>query len=343
MVIRFVRIICLGLCSTLVPAQEYDFSINWDNGQACSISISNAPTSKFNFRLAGKEKFIFGNPEINNEVSTFTPLLPFTNDLTYEAVADNNVVFSFTPTLEVASPNVVSVYPRSNQLPENFLKFYLVFDQPMSVGRVYDYLHLFQGNKEVSNPFIPLQPELWDEEKKVLTLWIDPGRVKQELLSNQTYGPVLKKGLEYKLLLDEEFKSAAGKPLGKDFMKSFLVVNQDVKKPNSKIWKLASPNTESKEPLTIFLSEPMDYSILSFIQIDVDGEKFEGEFSFESDSILKFTPSINWTARDYAIRIEAIAEDLAGNNFNRLFDQDINRAEESYVKPPFRWVYFSIK
>ena len=47
MVIRFVRIIFLGLCSNLVLAQEYDFSINWENGLARSVSISDTPSREF--------------------------------------------------------------------------------------------------------------------------------------------------------------------------------------------------------------------------------------------------------------------------------------------------------
>ena len=40
--------------------------------------------------------------------------------------------------------------------------------------------------------FLDLQPELWNAEGTVLTLWLDPGRIKRDLIPNKELGIPLK-------------------------------------------------------------------------------------------------------------------------------------------------------
>ena len=57
-----------------------------------------------------------------------------------------------------------------------------------------------------------------------------------------------------------------------------------------------------------------------------------------------FEPDDHWNAANYYIQIEAILEDMAGNNLNSIFDVDLEIATEQevrsepipYIRIPFK-------
>ena len=80
MVIRFLKVVFLGLWTTLSQAQEYNFSLQWVNNQAQSISISNLASTEFQVRLEGSKTDIIGKITTQDKLVTFVPALTFTND-----------------------------------------------------------------------------------------------------------------------------------------------------------------------------------------------------------------------------------------------------------------------
>ena len=87
-------------------------------------------------------------------------------------------------------PTVVTqVYPTSDKLPENQLKFYLHFSAPMSRGDSYKHIQLLdEKGKAVELPFLELDEELWDPAGKRFTLFFDPGRIKRGLKPREEVG-----------------------------------------------------------------------------------------------------------------------------------------------------------
>jgi hypothetical protein len=63
------------------------------------------------------------------------------------------------------------------------------------------------------------------------------------------------------------------------------------------------------------------------IQIrDTNGQIIKGEFeNSDKGKVLLFTPVANWRPGRYILEIESRLEDLAGNNMNRLFDEDLTQ------------------
>ena len=90
-----------------------------------------------------------------------------------------------------AEPSTVveAVYPSTNTLPENQLKFYVHFSAPMSRGEAYQRIRLLdEQGKPLALPFLEIDEELWDREWKRLTLLFDPGRIKRGLIPHDEAG-----------------------------------------------------------------------------------------------------------------------------------------------------------
>ena len=74
-------------------------------------------------------------------------------------------------------------------MPENLLKIYLRFSHPMREGQSDKYISLIKNGKDtLPDVFLNLQPELWNEDRTVLTVWLDPGRIKRDLQPNLKLG-----------------------------------------------------------------------------------------------------------------------------------------------------------
>ncbi|MBU3822235.1 Ig-like domain-containing protein [Flavobacteriaceae bacterium XHP0103] len=261
---------------------------------------------------------------------TFTPLLPFTADKIYEIRDEENTIYRFSvkPKNSETYTEIEAIYPTTDSVPENLLKMYLVFSNPMQeVGNALDYITVTDNtiNKEV-DVFLELQSELWNKEHTVLTLWLDPGRVKTDLIPNQKMGLPIQKGHEYTIEIHSDWKDANGQPLTKSYYKKLIVTNRDNEMPKTDLWSISVPKPNTKEPLNIDFKEPMDYFLVMecFVIQDSSNNSIKGTFTVSNkETKLQFKPEMNWEKGDYSIVIESRLEDLAGNNLNHLFDTDL--------------------
>ena len=107
------------------------------------------------------------------------------------------------PALRERRPTVVeAIYPSSDVLPENQLKFYIHFSAPMSRGDSYRHIRLLDAKgKPVEAPFLELAEELWDDSGRRLTLLLDPGRVKRDLKPHKEVGRAIVDGGRYTLVI----------------------------------------------------------------------------------------------------------------------------------------------
>lgn len=228
-------------------------------------------------------------------------------------------------TLE-ATTVVREIYPTSNQLPQNLLKFYVYFSSPMTQGVAYEHIEL-QGSdgKRVPFPFLEIAEELWDHSGQRLTLLLDPARVKRGLVPREEDGPILTEGSRYRLIIKATWPDAQGAPLAKPFAKTFTVVAEDFRQPDPATWKIKSPKSMTYDPLTIIMPEAMDHATFSRgVTIENDkGQVVLGEFSFShQETQAHFTPTKDWRPGLYDIRILKRIEDLVGNSIQRAFEVD---------------------
>ncbi len=221
------------------------------------------------------------------------------------------------------APVVKAIYPSSDKLPENLLKFYIHFSAPMSRGEAYKRIHLMHEGTEVPDPFLELGEELWDVEQTRFTLFIHPGRIKHGVKPREDSGLPMTDGKEYSLQIDQAWLGADRQPLAAKHVKKFRVVAADETQPNPVNWKIGTPKASTREPVTLTFNEPLDHAMLNrVLQVrEPAGEFITGKVTIsEHETVWSFEPAQPWKRSDYAIEVATNLEDLTGNSIARPFE-----------------------
>ncbi len=233
---------------------------------------------------------------------------------------------------------VERVYPTSDTLPENQLKFYIHFSAPMSRGEAYRRIHLIEdGGAPVSLPFLELDEELWDRAGRRFTILFDPGRIKRGVLPREEVGSALQPGKRYTLVIDRGWADASGSPLRDEFRKSFSVRESDRTPLDASRFRVTAPAAGTRETLALDFGEPVDSALaLRLVEVtDPRSLPVDGVPSLDrQESRWLFTPSGPWMPGRYSIQIAATLEDLAGNRIGRAFDVDRFDQVDRHAEPP---------
>lgn len=293
--------------------------IIWDGDKAISVKL---PTSDSVY-VEGSDYPVIGKLEDN----IFTPVVPFERGLSY--TTSSGLKFTIAPDFTLSAPKLSSFFPGCETVPSNLLKMYLKFSEPMAEGRSYQYIQLFDDitGDTIRNAFLDLQPELWNEEGNVLTLWIDPGRIKNDLIPNKTLGTVLENDHKYRLSVGKEWRSKKGIALGRDYTKSFTTSGRDSQKPDVTMWTIEANDTK----VIIHFNEPLDWSLMHST-ISIEGVQSK-TFSDSCETALTLIPSPPLSKGNHCLDIESRLEDLAGNNLNRLFETDVTTPSNNRSQP----------
>ena len=301
-----------------------------DHKAISATFIAKANHNELAVFVKGKATPILGDFFNNGDKHVFTPVIPFTPGQQYLIRHNEKLLaeFSIAPLKNLDTPKLKAIYPSTDSVPQNLLKMYFVFSEPMQeVGKAIDFITIKDNTSgEIKNVFLELPSELWNKEHTRLTLWLDPGRIKTALIPNKKEGLPLKQGHNYTLTVSKNLKSAKGVILDKSYSKDFHVIASDRKQPNSNQWQINSPNRDSKDKLEIRFNEAMD-AILTMETISIKdkyNEVINGTFELVShEHKLNFYPEKTWHKGFYEITILSILEDLAGNNLNHLFDNTL--------------------
>lgn len=222
---------------------------------------------------------------------------------------------------------VETVYPTSDVLPENHLKFYLHFSSPMTQGQAYHHLRLLrEDGTEVPRPFLELGEELWDFRGVRFTLFFDPGRVKRELLPRETAGPALEEGATYRLVIDRAWEDAKGLPLKESHVKTFTVGPPDYRSPELESWEISVPRAGTRDPLIVRSPEPLDRALFArLVEVHTPGYRLgpvETRIT-DQERTLKLIPWRPWRPGVHRLVVRSTLEDLAGNSLARPFEVDL--------------------
>jgi hypothetical protein len=284
---------------------------------------------------------MLGSYSLEGGVIRFQPQFPLERGVKYRAVfrpislpgnsttSSSEIVSTFQLKALQQKPSTVvaQVYPSSDVLPENLLKFYVHFSAPMQGGRIYDHIHLLDGKgRAVDLPFLELDEELWSPEMTRLTLFIDPGRIKRGVKPLEDIGPALEAGGRYTLVIDADWHDGSGLPLRESYRKSFRVSAADRKPLTLKSWKIKSPKAGTAEPLIVNFGKPMDHALaLRVISVAYASGKILSGTSDLSDNEKRwqFVPQQPWQKGAYQLRVQNTIEDLAGNNIGKSFEMDL--------------------
>lgn len=217
------------------------------------------------------------------------------------------------------------IYPAGVTVPANHLKVYLQFTEPMEQGVALEKVSLHTVNgKRVSGAF--RETELWSPDGKRLTLWLHPGRQKTGVSLNEEEGAVLEAGKAYELSVSKSWRSVAGRSLAADAVWRFKAAEADHSRVALADWKLILPKS-ARDSVTIEFTEGLDHAMLqSAIAVEAAGFQNEsrGEVMVSDDGLQwSFRPAKPWTPGLWRLRVNPLLEDLAGNNLERAFEEDV--------------------
>jgi len=245
--------------------------------------------------------------------------------------------FAATPSTVVAVPRaiVTAVFPSSERVPANLLKFYIHFSRPMMRGEVGKRVALLdERGQPLGNVFLHADEneELWDPSGRRLTLFLDPGRIKRGLMPNRQLGAPLEAGRRYTLRIDPGWPDAEGVPLKSGFSRAYVAVAADRTSPRLSEWLLNVPRAGSTDPVRLGFPESLDsaLSLDSIVVVNGSGARVPAVPSLaHGERELAIVPARRWQAGRYEIRVKTRLEDLAGNNLNRPFDVEISSGNPS--------------
>jgi hypothetical protein len=317
-------------------------------------------TALLRVSVGGDAPPMLGTYSVTRSALRFTPAFPLDPGRQYEARFDLTgfphsagngrrsgalvTTVSRPATTTTPSTVVARVYPSADVLPENQLRFYIQFSGPMGLRAGLDHVHLVdEHGREVEDPFLPLDLELWNADRTRYTVFVDPGRVKTDLLPQQQLGPSLESGRTYTLVIDSEWRDAAGLPLEQPFRRTFRVGPADEEPIQPDAWTIAAPAPGTRDPLVVTFPEPLDHGLLlrSLGVSYASGARLEGQSRVEArETRWVFVPHAPWRAGDYRLVVLSILEDLAGNQIGRPFEVDrfdeVDDAEPKTILRPFR-------
>lgn len=302
------------------------------------VGISETANATLTLHLVGGEKprtAMFGSVKREGDAIEFRPAVKLSRGQVYRAIlslgeADPITADYRVPTVESPTPRLTAIFPTSQRVPANLLKFYLYFDQPMREGRaIFDQVHIVDDTgKAVDDPW--RRQELWTDDARRLTIWIHPGRIKRGVNLREDLGPVLHPNRDYELVIDATVRSAASEPLEREIRHKFTTIAEDYERPLPETWTLTEPKAGTRDPLRVESPEPLDHALiwrhvsvrgpsgeLLPTKVDVD----EGERSWFIE------PAEPWASGEHRLVIGNLLEDLAGNTPLRVFDTDLTDPE----------------
>ncbi|NJB69976.1 hypothetical protein GGR42_000438 [Saonia flava] len=342
----------LGVYKCKNVQETIDIDVNYEDEKAVSITFEST------IELENLKVFTYGNndtPVLANFLSkghmyTYKPIVPFSAGQHYVLKQNGMVLgrFAIKGLGNRKKTELLSIYPSKDTLPENLLKMYFVFSQPMQeVKSSLEYITIknLETGKEESI-FLNLEPELWNMEHTELTLWLDPGRIKTDLIPNKEKGLPIVQGSFYEIIIESDWKDSNGNDLKQQYAKEFFVTGRDVLRPVLKNWKIHTPKRNTKNPLRIQFNEPLDaFLAKETIRFrNPEHEILNGDYVLlNGEEVLEFYPNTNWKEGKYEIRVDSKLEDLAGNNMNNLFDVDLEEKSVHGSSKPTHTLVFKIQ
>lgn len=300
---------------------------------------------------------VLGRFRIRHGSLLFEPRFPFVPGLVYTVCLDPSALdrsvpaflesfdpasaparLTFSPTRPFPEdvPRVTEVWPTIDSVPENLLRFYVLFSEPMSTRNVASHVFLLDEHGEaIEEPFVDIPSGLWDAESTRLTLILHPGRVKRGIGPRKRLGPVLRAGEEVRLRVDGALQSENGRAMGDDYERAFRVATADRSVPDPRRWRVSAPSSGS-EPVVLRFDEALDAAQLTHFAtvVDAGGGQVVGSGSGAPDGrSWSFRPAHGWAEGFYRIVARRNIEDLAGNTPDRLFDVDTRELSVDSLEP----------
>ena len=278
-----------------------------------------------------------GRYEVGPDALAFSPRYPLVPGLDYTMLAPpaggeaQRVAFHLPGAPAEPTTEVLAIHPSGERLVRNQLKLYVEFSASMSEGQAARHVRLERAGtgEPIEDPFVP-EPELWDRERRRLTLLFDPGRLKRGLRPQLEAGYPLQEGVAVRVVIGEGFRDAGGNPLRAPFERRYEVDGDVRTRVDPRDWECRLPAAGTAEPLVVRFDRPLDHALLQHaLEVTDDaGRLVRGRAEVgPAEQSWTFTPAAPWPEGEYRLVVDPRLEDLAGNSLARVFDRDLERDE----------------
>lgn len=301
---------------------------------------------------------VLGRYQVLESALRFIPHFPFERGIVYRATFDPRSLgrseLSEVLTIEFSLPNapdtlpteVLHFFPSDNCLPENLLRFYVCFSNPMQRGRAESEIALLGSDGEpVPDALYRAPVELWDKSMRCLTVLLDPGRLKRGVGPNRELGPPLKAGEMYTLGIGAGMLDLSGRRLSEAVYKSFRVTEAVREHIAVEQWKILPPVTKSRQPLVLMFPRPLDWAVLAHTITIASAEKqsIDGRIVIDQrERRWSFTPTSPWSAGSYHVCVASRLEDVCGNSVVAAFDRPIRPGNDLRYEAVTRSIDFHL-
>ncbi len=229
-----------------------------------------------------------------------------------------------------ATTEVLAIYPSSDVVPSNLLRLYIWFSAPMGEGYAADHVRLTDNAGEpIVGALLSTVDELWDHDRRRLTVLLDPARIKRGLTPHRQLGYPLRSGAAVRLVVDDQFRDAHGGGLRSPARQTYRVGDDERRHVEPQAWTVIPPSLHTVEPLEIGFDRLLDHGLLTrcLRVIGPDGRRVIGTSEVgPGERSWRLVPRRDWLPGAHRLLVDPRLEDPAGNSVIRLFDRDITRA-----------------
>ncbi len=295
---------------------------------------------------------VAGRFALGDELVYFVPRFPFADGIGYSLLVGSEGgdtefwEIERDSTRTASTAEVLEIYPTVAELPVNLLRIYVLFSEPMSEGWAARAIRVCRDDtgEPLEDVFLPPEPELWDPERRRVTMLLDPGRIKRGLVPNLEMGYPLVEGVPIKVLVDADFRDAGGRPLKHGAERRYGIGPALRSHIDVQDWRLIAPHARTRTALVVEFGKPLDHGLLQHCLrvCDAAGAMVSGQAELgDEEGSWRFTPSLPWRGGDHRLVVEPRLEDVAGNSPVRVFDRDVSRPEDDPLADRKLWVDFA--
>jgi hypothetical protein len=284
--------------------------------------------------VAGELPAMAGRLVRDGDDTCFVPRFSFVEGTAYVVLVDGEAaaVLDRPRVDRPPTTEVLAVLPTAAVVPRNLLRFAVLFSAPMSEGGAADHVALVDEAGDVlAAARLPTEHELWDAERRRLTVLLDPARIKRGLAAHRAVGYPLRSGSRFRFVVDAGFLDAAGAPLVATAERCYSVGDDERRHVDPAGWRLTVPAAGTVAPMVVAFDRPLDHALLvRCLRVrDPDGRPVDGVVTVGvEERSWQVVPRGPWVDGPHQLVVDAELEDLAGNSVSRVFDRDLTRPDD---------------
>jgi hypothetical protein len=271
----------------------------------------------------------------------FVPRFAFVDGTTYTVLVEGVAAAVLVrPRIDgAASTEVIDIRPTATEVPRNLLRFYVQFSSRMSEGQAAKHVRLVDDDGETMlGALLPTEHELWDADRRRLTVLLDPARIKRGLAGHREVGYPLRTGTSFRFVVDEGFRDTRGMPLRACAERRYDVGGDARSRVDPDCWTLTVARRHSLDPLDVVFDRPLDHGLLTrcLHVIGPDSQVVDGTPTVGAqERSWTFVPRVAWAPGLHQLVVDPVLEDVAGNSVSRVFDRDLtlHRDEPRAARP----------